>query len=116
MGHSERYERYVINARIRLSAFAFNHSSEIVTSDDRTDVSLINVHHKGARLRVPRSGGSAGFRAGDHMKLNLRLHNSTHETENLDCQVFWADGDEFQVRFDTPLTIGVTDLQNLLAH
>ena len=53
MGHSEHYER-AANARIRLMAFAFNHSSEISACDARRPISLVNVHTGGARLRKQR--------------------------------------------------------------
>lgn len=111
MGHSELYEiRRTLNARIRLNAFFFNHESEIVSADRRRAVSLVNVNHEGARLRM-RQGVDYGLNAGSDVTLNLNLGDSC--TENLVGRVSHTDGDDLYVDFGSRLTVGASLLQSL---
>lgn len=111
MGHSENYEiRNNLNTRIRLCAFFFNHESEIVSDDRRRSISLVNVCHEGARLRMEQ-GVDYGLDAGSDVVLNLNLGDDS--TENLIGHVSHADGDDLYVDFGTPLTVGTSLLQSL---
>lgn len=112
MGHSEHYER-AASARIRLMAFAFNHSSEISACDARRPISLVNVHTGGARLRKQSGVAYCGLNVGDSVVLDLRLLS---ETCNLQGRVVWAAGEDVFVDFGTPLSVGVADLQSAIGN
>lgn len=110
MGHTEAYE-LKNNARIRLMAFAFNHSSVVTACDARRPISLVNVHHDGVRLRKQRGVRYSGLGIGDAVTLDLRLIG---ETANLSGTVAWADGDDVYVDFGVPLGVGMSDLQSAM--
>ncbi len=112
MGHTEAYEMKS-NARIRLMAFAFNHDSEVLSCDARRPISLVNVHHAGARLRKQHGVHYCGLGVGDNVVLDLRL---VGETANLQATVTWADGDDVYVDFGSPLAVGVSDLQSAMSN
>lgn len=111
MGHSELYEQLKFNHRMRLTAFAFNHSSEIVSGNMHRPISLVNVHHQGARLRK-QSGVNYELNLGHPVTLNLNLGG--FETENLTGHVTWTSDDDIYVDFGSPLTVGASYLQGLI--
>lgn len=113
MGHSELYERKHFNSKFRLTAFAFNHASEIVVGGRRRPVSLVNIHHQGARLRK-QPGLNYDLNIGHNVTLNLNLGGT--ETENLTGHVTWTSGDDIYVDFGSPLTVGVSYIQGLLEN
>jgi len=113
MGHSEIYEQRHLNARMRLTAFAFNHASEIVIDGRHRPVSLVNIHHQGARLRK-QAGLNYDLSIGRNVTLNLNLGGT--ETENLTGYVTWTSGDDIYVDFGSPLTVGVSYIQGLLEN
>ncbi|BBD08380.1 PilZ domain-containing protein [Desulfovibrio ferrophilus] len=111
MGHSELYEQRHFNARMRLTAFAFNHVSEIVSGASRRPISLVNIHHQGARLRM-QPGVNYDLSLGHTVTLNLNLGGT--ETENLTGHVTWTSDDDIYVDFGSPLTVGASYLQGLI--
>lgn len=112
MGHSEYYEKK-LNARIRLTAFAFNHNSEITSCEQRRPISLVNVQHDGARLRKQGDVTYCGLEVGDNVVLDLRLMS---ETSHISGRVAWISGEEVFVDFGSPLSVGMTDLQSALEN
>lgn len=107
MGHTERYER-----RLRLMAFAFNHTSEVSASGRRASFALVNVHHQGARLRKTECINHLDLEIGSDVTLDLNI--DLHGTDKLAGKIGWTSGDDVWVDFGSPLTVGVSDLQRKL--
>jgi len=112
MGHTELFEKKD-SVRIRLMAFAFNHDSEITACDSRRVISLVNVHHSGARLRKQNGVNYCGLEVGDPVVLDLRL---TGDTASLHGKVTWTQGADLFVDFGSPLSVGMSDLQNAMSN
>ena len=98
--------------RVSQHAAGFNHDAVIRLNGDRTKVSLVDIGQGGCRLAF--KDQVVAVKEGDRLTIDTMLEHPKEEMNGIQGEIVWVNSNEFGVKFDTELSLTVSELQKIL--